>query len=216
MKKVCTLLVFLLFIGFAFGQKNESSLTNASVLKGSWMLGGDLTTSWKSYSYDQGTIKNKDKGRIFHLDTSGKIGYFPIEDFALGLKGQLRHLNLKSDSTGAAPRQTVLTAGPFLRKYFKAGVFGEAGAGMGLDNLSDGLQWDILSADLSLGFTYFLNNNIAVEPILALVYTKQKAGTEMQQNYSEIGPEFRLGIQAFLFKPRLATPDGRTPGDFRR
>jgi hypothetical protein len=213
MKKICSLLICFVVSGFAFGQKNESFLTDAYVVKGSWMLGGDLSSSWKSYSKDQGAIKNMDKGRIFRLDMRGKIGYFLLEDFGLGLKAQGSHLNLKSDSTGLAPRQTVVTAGPFLRKYFKEGIFGEAGAGMGLDHLSGGLQWDILAADLGMGFTYFLNNNIAVEPILALVYSRQKAGTQTQVSHTQIGPEFRLGIQAFLFKPRIATPEGRKPGN---
>jgi hypothetical protein len=212
MKKIFTLLICFVYSGFCFAQKNESFLTDAYVVKGSWMLGGDLASSWKSYSRDQGTIKNMDKGRVFRLDMTGKIGYFLIEDFAVGLKAHATHLNLKSDSTGLAPRHTVVTAGPFVRKYFKEGLFGEAGAGMGLDHISDGIQWDLLEADLGLGFTYFLNNNIAVEPILAVVYSKQKAGTQTQMTYAEIGPEFRLGIQAFLFKPKLSTPEIRRPG----
>jgi hypothetical protein len=209
MKKIFTLLICFIWSGFVFGQKNESFLTNAFVVKGSWMLGGDLSSSWKSYSRDQGSVKNVDKGRVFRLDMTGKVGYFLIEDFALGVKAHATHLNLKSDSTGAAPRHTVVIAGPFLRKYFKEGIFGEAGAGLGLDHTSDVTQWDILAADLGLGFTYFLNNNIAVEPILAVVYSKHKAGTQTQMSYAEIGPEFRLGIQAFLFKPKLTTPEIR-------
>lgn len=207
MKKIFTLLICFNFSGFVFAQKNESFLTDAYVLKGSWVLGGDLASSWKSYSQNQGAVKHADKGRVFRLDMTGKLGYFVLEDFALGLKAHGTHLNLKSDSTGAAPRQTAVLAGPFIRKYFKAGIFGEAGAGVGLDHLSNGRQWDLLAAELGLGYSYFLNKNIAIEPILVLVYSRQKAGTQMPVSYSAIGPEFRLGIQAFLFKPKLATPD---------
>jgi hypothetical protein len=207
MKKLLSVLICLLLSNLVFAQKNESFLTDAYVLQGSWVLGGDLASSWKSYSQHHGTIKNVDQGRVFRLDMTGKLGYFVLEDVALGLKANGTHLNLRSDSTGAAPRQTAVLAGPFIRKYFKAGIFGEAGAGVGLDHISNGLQWDLLAADLGLGYSYFLNKNIAIEPILVLVYSRHKAGTQMPVSYSEIGPEFRLGIQAFLFKPKLATPD---------
>jgi hypothetical protein len=207
MKKICTFLLCCAISTFSFAQKNESFLTEAYVLKGSWMLGGDLTTSWKSYSQDQGTIKNVDKGRVLDLQASGKIGYFLMEDFALGLKIKASHFNLKSDSTGAFPANTVLLAGPFIRKYFKAGIFGEAGAAIGLDHLAGGRQADMFSADLGLGYTHFLNHNIAIEPLIVMNYSRQQYGATAQTSYSEIGPEFRLGIQAFLFKPKLATPE---------
>ncbi|MGV3641418.1 MAG: hypothetical protein ACO1NZ_12915 [Adhaeribacter sp.] len=173
------------------------------------MLGGDMTTSWKSYSLDQGGVKNTDAGRVFRLNGAGKIGYFLLEDLALGLKGSLGYTNSKSDSTGPAPQQVMILAGPFVRKYLKAGVFGEAGAGFGLNQVGKGNKTDLLSADLGLGYTYFLNHNIALEPQFVVVYSKHKAGVGNPVTYTEIGPEFRFGIQAFLFKPKLATPDNR-------
>jgi hypothetical protein len=209
MKKICFIFVILVFSQISFAQKNESHLTDASVLKGSWMLGGDLTTSWRSYSIDQGGVKNEDAGRIFRLNGTGKSGYFIMEDLALGLKGSLGYNNTKSDSTGPAPQQVMLLAGPFIRKYLKAGVFGEAGSGFGLNQVGKGNKVDLLSADLGLGYTYFLNHNIALEPQFVVVYSKQKSGPSGRNTYTEIGPEFRFGIQAFLFKPKLATPDNR-------
>lgn len=209
MKKICFTLIILLFSKISIAQKNESYLTDAYVVKGSWMLGGDMTASWKSYSLDQGPIKNADTGRIFQVNAAGKIGYFLGEDLALGVKGMVGYNHTKSDSTGAAPQKARLLAGPFVRKYLKAGVFGEAGAGFGIDQVGKGYQADLLAADLGLGYTYFLNHNIAIEPQFVLVYAKQKSGTSSPVTYSEIGPEFRFGIQAFLFKPKLATPENR-------
>jgi hypothetical protein len=149
-----------------------------------------------------------DKGTVLRLNAAGKTGYFLMEDFALGLKANLTHLHLKSDANAGMPKQTVLLAGPFLRKYVKAGIFGEAGGAVGLDQIGNGNPADLLAADLGLGYTYFLNNNIALEPMLVVVYSRQKSGGGMEKmTYSEIGPEFRLGIQAFLFKPKLATPE---------
>jgi hypothetical protein len=209
MKKMATLWICFTLSTFCFAQKNESFLTDAYVVKGSWMLGGDLTTSWKSYHQDQGSVKNVDTGTIFQINGAGKFGYFLFEDFALGLKASVSHFHLKSDSTAGAPKHTVVLAGPFIRKYLKAGVFGEGSAGFGLDHFADGGQADLLAADLGIGYTYFLNKNIAIEPILALVYSRQSYGSPSDRSYSEIGPEFRLGIQAFLFKPKLSPPENK-------
>jgi hypothetical protein len=209
MKKMATLWVCFTLSTLCIAQKNESFLTDAYVVKGAWLLGGDLTSSWKSYSQNQGAVKNVDKGRIFQINGAGKFGYFLFEDFALGLKATVSHFNLKSDSTAGAPTNTVVLAGPFIRKYLKDGVFGEASAGFGLDHYVDGGQSDLLAADLGIGYTYFLNKNIAIEPILALVYSRQKYGSASDLSYTEIGPEFRIGIQAFLFKPKLSPPENK-------
>lgn len=209
MKKIAIIITILIFSQISFAQKNESHLTDAYVLKGSWMLGGDLTSSWKSYSLDQGKVKNADTGRIFQVNAAGKIGYYIMEDLGVGLKGYAGFHHAKSDSTGSRPREVRILAGPFVRKYLKAGVFGEAGAGFGIDQVGEANKVDLLAADLGLGFTYFLNHNIAIEPQVVLAFSKHKSGTETPVTYREIGPEFKFGIQAFLFKPKLATPENR-------
>jgi hypothetical protein len=210
MKKIYTLLALMLFGTATFAQKNESSLTDAYILKGTHMLGGSLSTSFKGFSSDQGSQKNIDKGTVFRINLDGRYGYFVMEDFVVGVKANLRHFNYNTEGPGQGEEETVLLLGPLLRKYFHTGIFTELGVGFGLDNITNGRQSDLFQADLGLGYTYFLNNMIAIEPMVLLQYSKQKFGGSTENiDRSEYGPEFRLGIQAFLFRRKLGTPEMR-------
>lgn len=202
-------LLFFVFISLsASAQRNRSNLIDAFILKGTYLIGGDFSTSFKGFSSDRGSQKNLDKGSIFRVNVNAKTGYFPLQDFVIGLNTRLDHFNTNGDSTNAGPEETNIILGPFARYYFKTGVFVEGGIGFGLYNITEGQQSDLFEGSGGLGYTYFLNDKIAIEPVLLYRYSKQKfaGGVSGGNDNSLYGPEFRLGIQAYLFRNRQVLP----------
>jgi len=215
------LLVVFSFISFcSFGQNNSSSLENAFILRGSYLLGGGISTSFKGYK-SQSANKTVDKGSILDLNLDAKIGYFFWKDISIGLKTSLNHNNLRSDSTNNDVRQTVLLAGPFLRGYLDNGLFGEVSGQWGLNNTGggSGLQSDLFNGEIGIGYSYFLgyvgrqsywlrNKQIAIEPMLLFRYFRQSYGgaTAGENYYAEYGPEFRISFQIYIFRQTMMLP----------
>ncbi len=209
MNRIFFALSFLIFISFsASAQRNRSNLLDAFILKGTYLMGGDFSTSFKGFSSDRGAFKNIDKGSIFRANINAKTGYFPLQDFVIGLNTRLDHFNTNGDSTNSGPEETSIIIGPFARYYFKTGLFVEAGVGVGLYNITEGQQSDLFEGSGGLGYTYFLNDKIAIEPVVLYRYSKQKFASDATggNDNSLYGPEFRLGIQAYLFRNRQVLP----------
>lgn len=200
--------VFLLWLclqisTYSFGQKNESSLINAYILKGTYLVGGNISTSYKNYTLEQPNIKTVEQGRALLANLETKGGYFLFKDVALGFKANLRHLNEKAASVETSRKETDLLLGPFIRGYLHNGIFGEAGAGFGKNNVQ-GIRSSLFEGSLGVGYAYFLNQKIALEPMLVFNYFEQKYGGELSSNRNkQYGPEFKIGIQAYLFKHKL-------------
>jgi len=215
------LLVLCSFICFSsFSQNNSSSLENAFILRGSYLLGGGISTAFKGYK-SQSAGKTVDKGSILDLNLDAKVGYFFWKDISIGLKTSLLHNNFMSDSTLNDVRQTVVLAGPFVRGYLDNGIFGEVSGQWGLNNIGNGsgVQSDLFNGEIGLGYSYFLgrvgrqnywlrNKQIAIEPMLLFRYYKQTfSGTSARENYyAEYGPELRISIQVYIFKQTMMLP----------
>ncbi|WP_026464111.1 hypothetical protein [Adhaeribacter aquaticus] len=206
MRFIYTVFIILLCSITAFAQRNQSSLSDAFMLRGTFLLGGNLTTSFKGYSSDRGDQKNINKGTVFRINLDTKVGYFAMEDVAFGLNANLRHSWNKQKNENDPNVETTLLFGPFVRAYLNNGIFGEVGLGMGLDNIKQGSQKDLFSADLGVGYSYFITKKIALEPMIVFNYYKQRLGGELGSDNSEYGPEFRLGISAYLLKHRRTIP----------
>ena len=219
--RVVFFLVALSFLSFpTFSQNNSSSLENAFILRGSYLLGGGISSSFQGYK-NQVDNKIVDKGSILNLNLDTKVGYFFWKDISMGLKAGLNHENLRSDSTANDVRQTVLLAGPFVRGYLDNGLFGEVSGQWGLDNTGggSGVQSNLFNGEIGLGYSYFLgaigrqnywlrNKQIAVEPMILFRYFRQTYnGTSNTQNYyAQYGPEFRISIQVYILKQTMMLP----------
>jgi len=220
MLKNVLLVAFFLISFFSFGQNNSSSLENAFILRGSYLLGGSISTSFQGY---KSQVRNTtvDKGSILNLNVDGKVGYFFWKDISIGVKTSFNHENLRSDSTNNDVRQTVLLAGPFVRGYLDNGIFGEISGQWGLDNTGggSGIQSDLMRGEIGIGYSYFLgsmgrqnywlrNKQIAIEPMLLFHYFRQTYGgaTTSENYYSQYGPELRIGIQVYILKQTMMLP----------
>jgi hypothetical protein len=219
MKKLFSLVVGCLLSYYSFGQKNTGHLVNAYILKGSYMMGGGISSSFNGYT-NQYPNQSADKGSFLRVNSDLKIGYFNWEDIGIGLKADFNHFNRHSDSTNENYKQTVLLLGPFVRGYLDNGIFGEISGGWGLNNIYRNSQSNLFRGEGGIGYTYFLgdigrqnywlrNKQIAIEPMLLFRYYRQNFGAKKNSdNYrSEYGPELRISVQIFFLRQTMMLPN---------
>jgi hypothetical protein len=134
---------FYLGLLFTFGM--TFALTAQTVDQGTWMIGG-------SASFSSTKVKNVPASTI--LDLSPKFGLFIIDDLAVGLG-----ISFKSTSADTSSNSTF-GLGPFVRYYLTDPIFVQAGVDLGLEDNS------ATSFNLSLGYSWFVDNTVAIEPAL--------------------------------------------------
>ena len=191
---------------------------NAHILKGSYLIGGGISTSFNGYTTAVPGVQT-DKGSLFRVNIDSKVGYFNWHDIGLGLKAEFSHFNRQSDSTANDFKQTILLFGPFVRGYLDNGIFGEIGAGWGLNNIFRNAQSNLFNGEVGIGYSYFLgdigrqnywfrNKQIAIEPMVLFRYYRQNFGTKTgSDNYrSEYGPEFRISVQVYIYRQTMMLP----------
>lgn len=209
MPKISLLLILFLFgCNLASAQENRSSLINAKIKDGSIMLGGNLGASYQQYSHDNRVTKRKETGDLITARLNTKSGYFFLPDLAAGLNVSLEYTNINVDSTRYGDsRTTYLLAGPFLRYYFNSGIFLEANVNAGVYAIQGGNKSDIKNAALGIGYAYFLNERIAIEPLLLFKYEMSRVDNADYNTVDQhFGPELQIGLQAYLWSPTRVLP----------
>jgi hypothetical protein len=161
----------LLLAGFLFSSGLQAQTVNA----GAWMIGGDAGfASAKTKDVD-------DAVNILYLNPS--IGYFPIDNLGIGLR--LGFQNISFGDFGS----TQFGIGAMARYYVFQGLFPQVGFMYNSSKIKDGpdaaTDTDI---NLALGYSFFLNNSVAIEPMLAYNINSEDVNT------FGLG----IGIQVFL------------------
>lgn len=192
-------LLFLLFPLFTLAQENESFLISGKVKQGSIMVGGNAAGYFNRISDDLGTRAYKANKMV--LDVQAKNGYFIRHDWAIGLDVTLHHENqsITSDSVRTPFRETYLLFGPFTRVYLVSAFFGELSVKVGLHNFSGGPKNDLIASNLGFGYSFFINQQLSVEPLLSFRYSREIN----RGNYrTTLGPMIGVGVQAYLLRQR--------------
>lgn len=149
------------------------NLSAQTVSAGAWMIGG--TAGFASTKFQE-----SDNSSTF-FDLSPSVGVYIIDDLAVGLG--LSYSSVKiGDNT-----ESSTSVSPYLRYYFLNPIFAQAGLDIGL---SDGAG---LAFNAAVGYSWFLNNNVAIEPQFYYLNYNQEGDFG---DYSTFG--FAIGIQAFL------------------
>jgi hypothetical protein len=198
------LLAYLMFgiMPATLAQENRSDVRNYKIKEESFMIGGNMGYSAQFY---KSTINGiNDRGRILTLEAAPKVGYFVYHDIGAGLQGNIVHnrTTSRSDTAKTTFTDTYVLAGPFLRYYHNWGLFWELGVSVGLASIGNGIKDDIFQGNLGLGYAYFLNEKVAIEPMIFLRYTDQD-GSLTNGNIRMLGPVFNVSVQAYLFKDRF-------------
>ena len=117
-----------------------------TVGKGAWMVGG-------AAGFTSSKFKDADNSTTTVI-IAPNLGYFIADDLALGLGVGFVSTSFNGNSNSS------FNLGPFARYYVTEPIFVQVGADLGLD---EGAGTTI---GASVGYSWFLNNGVAVEPAL--------------------------------------------------
>ena len=202
--------VFALFIVFLVSYANAQSEYKAGWQKGSIIAGGSL-----GMRFGNGSITEKDefdtyetKGKINTFLLSPRIGTFVSNGFAMGLSLDLLGLSAKEKDSDSKINATLFTAGPFIRYYTAKGIFFHSDIAFGAISLketyeggSDKNKVNLFKWQGGVGYSYFLNDHVCIEP--SLVYRKTSAkNNDSEYDISGYLSELSLqvGLSIFLHK----------------
>lgn len=196
MKKLVIVLALALISSGAFAQFN----------KGRYLVGGSL--GFQAYSNKAkaaSTTTTSSHSTDFSLAPSA--GYFIIDNLAVGAS-----LNLGAGSdkgTGTNPGKSTSTSiglSPFVRYYLSQGIFFQGQIGVGSEKTKDTpsgsststtTKYNTSNWSLAAGYAYFLNDYVAVEPLIGYGANAQKVSNP-DVKYSQPGFFLRVGFQVYL------------------
>ena len=165
-----------LFIaGLVIGMATLSQAQTVSA--GSWMLGGQA-----------GFQSDKTDGEDDALNTlliSPNIGYFIIDNLGIGLNVGFASLSQGDNSA------TVIGIGPYARYYVFQGLFPQVGIMYNSTKVDDFDAVTGTDINLGVGYSFFVNNSIAIEPMLG--YTIGGGDDPKTNSFG-----LMIGVQAFL------------------
>jgi len=189
LKVITTLLIVMICTGNLMAQFN----------KGRMLVGGtasfsSLTTKDAAYSSD---ITND----MFTL--TPQAGYFIVDNLAVGLDASFG--SGKSTTSSGTTKFTYILAGPFIRYYLKPGIFFQGEYQFGSEKLTINIPsylnqtvTETLSAwALSAGYALFLNEHVAIEPMVSYKSTIAK---ETDYKGTNAGIVVGVGLQIYLGK----------------
>lgn len=166
--------------------------THAQFNKGRMLVGGQL-----SFNY---TPDPDYKGSAFSLNP--QFGYFVINNFAVGagLNYSLQKFNYNNSGDYLT---TSLQIQPFVRYYFKPGIFIHGSYGIGAGKVSEtnttdyNYSFNLYSWTGSAGYAIFLNDNVAIEPMLGYKWnTFNQKDSDSKSSSSSL--YFQVGLQVYL------------------
>ncbi len=185
----------------------------AKVKQNSIMLGGNASASYSRFSnsIDIRSITGYETGNRLQAMSRFRAGYFFLNDFVVGLNFNANYTRASTnvttttdtpegpmeETTTEVSRATYLLAGPYARYYLDNGLFGEVTGAAGLRNFQPGREYNLYEATIGVGYAYFLNEKVAIEPMVAFQYFLET--NTVRDNYS-YGPMFGVGVQVYLWQ----------------
>lgn len=163
--------------------------TYAQFNKGRMLVGGQLSLT--------NHLDSEFKGTSFSL--TPQFGYFVINNLAVGAGINYSAQKIKSDDYSYFSNS--LQFQPFVRYYFKPGIFVHGSYAIGAGKTewtSDESSYNIYSWNTSVGYAIFLNDHVAIEPMLGYNwYTVNGKGTDGTKASSS-SLFFQVGFQIYL------------------
>lgn len=158
--------------------------------QGGWLLSGASDLGFTSGKQDN---DQKDATSNFGLDVQG--GYFFMDNFAAGLM-----IGFNSSKTGDVS-SSEFGVGPFVRYYAPFKLFGQLSYKFGSSKDDDGTSdFKVKTGDFGIGVGYaaFLNDHVAIEPMLGYDLTSMKVDASGAESVS--GGQFgiNIGIAVYL------------------
>jgi hypothetical protein len=195
MRKLTIALFFLLFsIAFSFAQTQQ----------GNFLLGGGFGAALSNKQIEtpgpNGTT-NVSKSRSTSLSFNPKVGFFIVNGFALGLDADIRNTAIRDRDNNTRSTSSYFTLGPFARYYFPINVFLDGGAGFGTGKGAASAGYSdakVFGYSFGAGYAAFLNDNIALEPIVRYRGTNFTNRSNANFRTMDGNLEFAIGLQIYL------------------
>ena len=191
--------IFTLFIAVLLSTSALAQLEQGTKIVGG-EFGVELNTN-KS-KFENQTVTNS---KSTSISLEPRFGYFVIDNLAVGGELSLSTFSSKSESSDNKITGTSFAIGPFVRYYFPPKIFLEGQYAFGVSNTKydwlDENQKSALSAwSLGAGYAAFLNENIAIEPMIGYQSVAEKDKTEGEPEVKNInsGLFIRVGFQIYL------------------
>ena len=197
MKKIFSLL----FISVLVLQANAQ--IEKPITKGSFRVGGsfDFSIDKSNYVTDDGLIAVEREHTIFE-GTIG-FGYFIFNKFSIGI--ELDYIINRTDYGQSISTSDEVIIGPTIRYYTKVGIFAKGAVEFGYYYWGpkiDQIKYRNFLWDIGIGYSLFLNKNIALESIVS--YSELRK-TAIEKDYSDReirGFNMTIGFQIYFNGPR--------------
>lgn len=171
---------------------------SAQITKNNWLVGGDLYfRSTKAETISSGEIQNQSRGT--RLNFNSRIGYFPIDKFAVGLTSRFSY-NMPKDRDNTIG----FGIGPFVRYYFLKpdkiiNLFTHIEYQFS-NGFSKGEKLDRSNFfNLKAGPSIFFNSSVALEVTLGYEFSNnivlRGSSTETKFNSFNIGVGFQIHLE---------------------
>jgi outer membrane protein W len=193
MKKFTILVVAVCSTFGAYAQYNQ----------GRMLVGGSLgfSTETEKTKFD-GNTQTDGKWTNFSLEP--QFGYFIIDNLAVGASLDLGLSKWKDDADSDDDKTyTSIEIQPTVRYYLPQNIFfqGQVGFGTAKSKFGSGnvdeYKYNTLSWALAAGYAYFLNDNVAIEPMVGYGSVREK-DKDSDVKYIDNGIFLRVGLQVYL------------------
>jgi outer membrane protein len=187
-------------LAFNVSAQQEETIVNPTD-KGHFIVDGSVyfsTNNSKTENQGFNTEVNS-----FGLGISPKVSYFIIDRLAIGIEASFAYSdNEYTNNSGGeiSSNSTSILIGPSVRYYITKGFFGQASLGFGFSNSKgEGYETknDSFRYKLGLGYAFFLNEHISIEPILSYQHNKTNFRDSVSDS-SNSGLIFGAGFTIYL------------------
>lgn len=148
----------------------------AQTEQGSMIVGGDISLDFQTNKVESGG-NSVDVGKTNTIEFSPQFGYFISDGLAVGAEVLYQSITFKPDGGGNDTKASVVALGPFVKYYLDNGVFAQANFGFGSSKTDFGsgeVKSSITLWRIGAGYAAFLNDHVAVEPMLSYGSIQQK------------------------------------------
>jgi hypothetical protein len=183
------------------------STSYAQFEQGRMMVGGSLQLSTNTDKNKTGntTVTN---GKSTSFALSPQFGYFVVDNLAVGAELSLGLSKFKDEDGDSESTSSSVSIGPFVRYYFEPGLFvqgafgiGSAGTSSTFNNTRTETKYGLTEYSLAAGYAYFLNDNIAIEPMVGFASNAySRRDSDPKEKNIDSGLFLRVGFQIYLGK----------------
>jgi hypothetical protein len=166
------------------------SVDEKPIKRGDMIIGGGASLGFDNQRYTSGTLTNI--YNTFNFGVSPRVLFFIVDRLALGA-----HVNFGFGLTNNS-FSYYTGIGPELRYYTNTGLFLKTGLSY-LYSHYETFNLNSLNITPGIGFAIFLNNNIALEPILTYDLDLEFRNSEISSNSTNTTHHVGVGLGLTIF-----------------